>query len=256
MVATGEMAGRRDGTPVVAASCARTPHAIGRPSFHISTFRLLMLLVLAVGVAAAGASMSTDAGGGIVMSAIRFASSLAGESLDWMRTSALALVATVGASPPRAMALWLGLLAMLALVPFAVVVRGLRVAVTTRRFLQSIEAAEESERTSVVTGFSRPRRAFLDRDGEDLGASFEIRGELVRIGRADDNEVVIAGAGIAALHAAITRTADWDLYLCDLTSGSLDAARVNGRRVGRHRLGDGDVISFGRVRFTYRTAAL
>jgi hypothetical protein len=51
-----------------------------------------------------------------------------------------------------------------------------------------------SDRTSAITGFSRPRRARLE--GDALGASgwFEIRGGLLRIGRADDNELVLEQA--------------------------------------------------------------
>jgi pSer/pThr/pTyr-binding forkhead associated (FHA) protein len=111
-----------------------------------------------------------------------------------------------------------------------------------------------SDRTSAITGFSRPRRARLE--GDALGASgwFEIRGGLVRIGRADDNELVLDQAGLDPYHAAIEQTVDFDIYLCDLTRGSRKAPRVNGRSVRRQRLCDGDLITLGRVQLTYRTS--
>lgn len=84
---------------------------------------------------------------------------------------------------------------------------------------------------------------------------FEIRGMLTRIGRADDNEVVIDSADLAPYHAAIERTAEYDNYLCDLTRGGRRAARVNGRKAVRQRLCDGDVIALGKVTLTYRTSA-
>ncbi len=162
------------------------------------------------------------------------------------------------AAQTRVPALVLGVLAALALFPVAFVARGVRLAMRARQ--AHVDGAGggvsgASERTSIVTGFSRPRRARLE--GEVLGeaGSFEIRGGLMRIGSAHDNDLVLDQAGLDPYHAAIEQTFEYDFYLCDLTRGSRRAARVNGRRVTRQRLADGDLITLGRVQLTYRTSA-
>jgi len=166
------------------------------------------------------------------------------------------LVEAARAFYARAPALALGMLSVALLLPLAVVTLGVRAAVAARRSAGEPEVQSASERTSLVTGFSRPRRACLE--GSELGEAgpFEIRRALTRIGRADDNEVVIDNAGLEPYHAAIERTPECDIYLCDLTRGGRRAARVNGRRAPRQRLCDGDVITLGRVTLTYRTSAL
>ncbi len=156
----------------------------------------------------------------------------------------------------RAPALALGMLCIAILLPFAVLTFGVRSVVAARRFADESDDESPSDRTALVTGFSRPRRACLE--GADLGdaGAVEIRRSLTRIGRADDNEVVIDHADLEPYHAAIERTPECDIYLCDLTRGGRRAARVNGRRAPRLRLCDGDVITLGKVSLTYRTSAL
>ena len=166
------------------------------------------------------------------------------------------LVDAASAFHARAPALALGMLCVALLLPLALLTFGVRSVVAARRYASAMEEDGASERTALVTGFSRPRRACLE--GSDLGdvGSFEIRRALTRIGRADDNEVVINNADLEAYHAAIERTPECDIYLCDLTRGARRAARVNGKRAPRLRLCDGDVITLGRVTLTYRTSAL
>lgn len=161
------------------------------------------------------------------------------------------------AAHTRVPALVLGMLAALVLFPLAFVARGVRLALRARALAIGSDdgVSRASERTSLVTGFSRPRRARLE--GEVLGEAgpLEIRGALMRVGSADDNDLVLDEAGLDPYHAAIEQTLEYDIYLCDLTRGSRRAARVNGRRVTRQRLADGDLITLGRVQLTYRTSA-
>lgn len=261
MAAIGEMADRH-GADHARMHPTVEPSPAMRSTWHFGfLFRLLSLCVVAMMladvVAYAGASESHRAGRiGVVGSTAMQAASVLGEGVEAVRAALVALADWVRTAPTRTMALLIGFFAILALVPVAMLVRGVRLAVASRRLRQTVEHAETSASTSEVTGFSRPRRAFLEGLKSDDAEPFEIRGELVRIGRAADNELVVAATGIEPYHAAIARTADWDLYLCDLTRGSRTAARVNGRRVGRHRLSDGDVIALGGVQLTYRTARL
>ena len=175
------------------------------------------------------------------------------EALSWTGGQ---LVEGARAFYSRAPALALGILCVVLLLPLAVVAFGVRALLGAQRASRQPETPDVSERTSLVTGFSRPRRACLE--GDELGETgpVEIRRSLTRIGRADDNEVVINNTDLEPYHAAIERTPECDIYLCDLTRGGRRAARVNGRRAPRQRLCDGDVITLGRVKLTYRTSAL
>lgn len=177
--------------------------------------------------------------------------------LDTMHWTGGQLVEAARTFHARAPALALGMASVALLLPLALLTLGVRVVVAARHSACEPEALGASERTSLVTGFSLPRRARLE--GAELGkaGSLEIRRTLTRIGRADDNEIVINSADLEPYHAAIERTPECDLYLCDLTRGGRFAARVNGGKARpRRRLSDGDVIMLGRVRLTYRTSAL
>ena len=176
--------------------------------------------------------------------------------LDTMHWTGRQFAQAARAFHARAPALALGMASVALLLPLAVLTLAVRVVVAARHAACEPEFITGSERTSVVTGFSLPRRARLE--GVELGETgpHEIRRPLTRIGRADDNEVVIDSAELEPYHAAIERTPDCDIYLCDLTRGGRFAARVNGRNArSRQRLSDGDVITLGRVRLTYRTSA-
>jgi predicted component of type VI protein secretion system len=71
------------------------------------------------------------------------------------------------------------------------------------------------------------------------------------LGRSPECEVVVAHPSVSRLHARIARDADgW--VLADL--GSRNGTRVNGRRVERVRLADGDRVELGEVRLEFRSA--
>lgn len=71
----------------------------------------------------------------------------------------------------------------------------------------------------------------------------------VRIGRALDNEVVIADARVSRYHAQIDRDA-YGHIVRDL--GSTNGMSVSGRSVPEDRLGDGDVLLLGGYRIDIR----
>ncbi|MDG6106220.1 FHA domain-containing protein [Dactylosporangium aurantiacum] len=64
-----------------------------------------------------------------------------------------------------------------------------------------------------------------------------------RIGRAPDNDIVLADLQVSRYHAELVRT-DGGLRLVDL--GTRNGSFVNGRRVGEADLRSGDLLSFGR----------
>ncbi len=78
--------------------------------------------------------------------------------------------------------------------------------------------------------------------------ALELTGELVTIGRADTNEVVLADLASSSRHAQVRRAADgW--YVED--RGSRNHTFVNGCQVESHRLQDRDLIQIGESELTF-----
>ncbi|HEY1429872.1 MAG TPA: FhaA domain-containing protein [Candidatus Tumulicola sp.] len=73
-----------------------------------------------------------------------------------------------------------------------------------------------------------------------------------RIGRGDDNDVVLADPSVSRAHAEIETDAAGPLVR-DL--GSTNGTAVNGKRVRAERLHDGDELSFGNTRMRFEEAA-
>jgi hypothetical protein len=75
---------------------------------------------------------------------------------------------------------------------------------------------------------------------------------FARIGRGDDNDIVLADPSVSRAHAEIESDAGGPLVRdLDSTNGTA----VNGRRVRAERLHDGDEISFGNTRMRFEAAA-
>lgn len=70
-----------------------------------------------------------------------------------------------------------------------------------------------------------------------------------RIGRAEDAQVHLVDSRVSREHALIERNGD-DMVLTDL--GSTNGTAVNGRRVSKWSLEDGDVVSVGGTQLVYR----
>jgi pSer/pThr/pTyr-binding forkhead associated (FHA) protein len=75
---------------------------------------------------------------------------------------------------------------------------------------------------------------------------------FARIGRGEDNDIVLADPSVSRAHAEIENDAAGPLVR-DL--GSTNGTAVNGRRVRAERLHDGDELSFGNTRMRFETAA-
>lgn len=76
-----------------------------------------------------------------------------------------------------------------------------------------------------------------------------VLGRTTRIGRASDNDLSIDAASVSRHHAMIV-VGVRGVYIEDLKS--TNGVRVNGRRVSRQKLLDGDVVAIGDVEFTFR----
>jgi pSer/pThr/pTyr-binding forkhead associated (FHA) protein len=81
---------------------------------------------------------------------------------------------------------------------------------------------------------------------------YPITGEKIGIGRKPENTVHIPDSYVSGRHAEIQRTNEGGYELVDL--GSHNGTEVNGKRVQRIPLRDGDRISFGVVEGRFRAA--
>jgi len=83
---------------------------------------------------------------------------------------------------------------------------------------------------------------------------YRLRKRVTRIGRSRRNDVAFPDDTVVSRFHAQVRREDGRYVLHDL--GSTNGTRVNGRRVGRHTLVDGDVIQVGGEKLVYRHGTL
>ncbi len=84
--------------------------------------------------------------------------------------------------------------------------------------------------------------------GPQAGAVFVLEGRTT-IGRASDCDIQIVHEGVSRHHAKVTRDAQGDMVLMDLSSDN--GTFVEGERITRHVLTAGQAIRVMRTRFTY-----
>jgi pSer/pThr/pTyr-binding forkhead associated (FHA) protein len=90
----------------------------------------------------------------------------------------------------------------------------------------------------------------LDCDGVDV-ITHELIGDLIRIGRAPSNDVVIDDPTVSAQHASLTKSPS-GYRLKDL--GSTNGTQINGVSITEAGLKDGAEIRFGYVTGVFRDA--
>ncbi|MCU1617292.1 MAG: transporter ATP-binding/permease protein [Frankiales bacterium] len=98
-------------------------------------------------------------------------------------------------------------------------------------------------------GPPEPRIGGVDLPRVDVSPTSTIMltpGDL-RIGRADDNDLVLADVQVSRHHAQLRRLADGGYTIVDL--GSSNGTYVNGSRIQSHPLGDSDIVGIGRSTF-------
>ena len=95
---------------------------------------------------------------------------------------------------------------------------------------------------------------FLKFEGED-GREIPLdSGNVWKIGRTEQNAVVLSDDMVSRNHAMIQQLEDGEFYLIDM--GSRNGSFVNGRRLTAPvALRDGDVLSFGEARFCFHNPA-
>lgn len=174
----------------------------------------------------------------------------------------------VAASYAQAPALVLGLAALVAVPPLALI--GLWFA---RRDAASVSVSEArtqirrvrrreataEPRDGVKTGHIplRPLAAWVEvmnRSEVAPGAPDKRYGlvqPLLRIGREIDNDICLEDTTVHRYHAAIHRTEDAEFVITDLSSSNGNGVVVNGRAVAEARLTSGDLIELGNARLKF-----
>ena len=84
---------------------------------------------------------------------------------------------------------------------------------------------------------------FLESRGGPRPVRFELIGDPVTLGRSSDNSLVLEAEGVSRRHCVVERTAAGGWQVRDLASRN--GVRVNGARVDRAELSNGDTIQVG-----------
>ncbi|MCB1743798.1 MAG: FHA domain-containing protein [Gammaproteobacteria bacterium] len=122
----------------------------------------------------------------------------------------------------------------------------------TRKFAQQSHLGTAGG-TVRGTGGQRPPRALLRcQDLSKLkgptGAEIRLHDSDVLVGRTEDNDAVVKGEGVSRKHARIAvENGAWAIIDLESTNG----VRVNGSRITRQVLKNGDSVTLGRVVYTY-----
>jgi FHA domain len=98
------------------------------------------------------------------------------------------------------------------------------------------------------------QEAWLTVEGKDAG-TLPIASRLVRIGRHQDNDVRLPDTTVHRYHAVIERTQEEAFVITDLSGKDGNGVRINGERLPRAELADGDVIEIGRTRLKFESAS-
>lgn len=96
-------------------------------------------------------------------------------------------------------------------------------------------------------------QAWLTIEGRD-GGTMPLAGQVIRIGRHEDNDIRLGDRSVHRHHAVIERTPDEAFVITDVSGKDGNGVRVNGARTARARLVDGDVIELGRAKLRFENA--
>lgn len=172
------------------------------------------------------------------------------QGADWRHLSAVSL-RTAGAALSNgyraAPALMLGLALAIALPILALASRFFRhvhrVPDATRRYRPEEDDGCEAD----VADASLPEttQPFVEIESGNGKMHCAIPGDMLRIGREDDNDIRISNGAVHRYHAAIYREDYNDWHITDLSGVEGNGLIVNGRRCCEARLSDGDLIQLG-----------
>lgn len=95
---------------------------------------------------------------------------------------------------------------------------------------------------------SSPVHALATVTVSDLHHDIALKGERIEVGRLAECDIAVADANVSRVHAAFVRTHDgWVIQDLDSTNGTF----VNGTRIDRAPLHDGDTVQVGATQLVY-----
>ena len=84
-------------------------------------------------------------------------------------------------------------------------------------------------------------------------ATLALAGQTIRIGRHQDNDIRLPDTSVHRYHAVIEQTPEEEFVITDLSGTDGNGVRVNGERLARAQLADGDIIELGRTRMKFES---
>jgi hypothetical protein len=166
-------------------------------------------------------------------------------------------VVWIAQSVDRAPALVLVLLALIALPPLAFL--GLLFKSQSQRspdatYIQTRSRGstrrEDDDGGLTERAAAWPSEAWIEVEGAE-DAPHKLRRGVVRIGRESDNDICLSDKTVHRYHAAIHRSDTAEYIITDLSSADGNGVAVNGERLVKARLHDGDVIELGLARLKF-----
>ena len=148
------------------------------------------------------------------------------------------------------------LLPAIALISFLVQSNGRRRARAAALRRAERQAESHLSAAELETGLTLPARstqAWLTPEGTGAVA-LPLAGQMIRIGRHEDNDIMLADSSVHRYHALIQRTHEEDFVITDLSGKDGNGVRVNGARQDQARLNDGDLIELGRAKLKFEHA--
>jgi len=103
---------------------------------------------------------------------------------------------------------------------------------------------EPPTRREKTVSAASPREAWIEVEGGD-GAKCPIGHGPIRIGRQADNEICLDEATVHRYHAVIQRTFDSGIVIKDVSGPNGNGVKLNGSRIDRAVLVDGDLVQVG-----------
>jgi len=169
--------------------------------------------------------------------------------------------ALIGGAYQRAPALVLVLSALLVLPVVALISFAAHARMRRRSSRAALRAAQRRAQSGdlikeVPAGIPAwPSQAWLTIEGRS-GSTVALAGQVIRIGRHEDNDIRLADRSVHRYHAVIERTPDEAFVITDVSGKDGNGVRVNGERAARARLADGDVIELGRAKLRFENAPI
>jgi hypothetical protein len=115
--------------------------------------------------------------------------------------------------------------------------------------VRSVQAGGLGADIADITELPPRSQAWLTVEGG--GATTALSGQVIRIGRHEDNDIRLADRSVNRHHAVIERTPDEAFLIRDVSGKDGYGVRVNGQRTQQAQLADGDVIELGRARLRF-----